>query len=148
MTATAHALVGAAIATAVPNPVIGIPLALASHPLLDMIPHWDEGRGWRKKTKFHFLLEGMLDLSLAFFLSYALFGSHINIYYYFSAVIASLFLDLVQLPYWFLGWKFPPFSWVYKLQSAMNGRTTPVFGIFTQVATVFAVFLALQVFHY
>ncbi len=60
MTATAHAIVGGALAAAFPNPVIGISLSLLSHPLLDMIPHWDEGWGWRKKIKFNFLLSARL----------------------------------------------------------------------------------------
>jgi len=45
MTLTAHALVGAALAASFSNPAIGIPLAVISHPILDMIPHWDFGRG-------------------------------------------------------------------------------------------------------
>ncbi|OGG14811.1 hypothetical protein A2963_04400 [Candidatus Roizmanbacteria bacterium RIFCSPLOWO2_01_FULL_40_13] len=38
---TPHFLTGAAILKLVPNPVIGVPLALASHFLLDMTPHND-----------------------------------------------------------------------------------------------------------
>ena len=38
---TPHFLVGAAIANLVPNPVIGLPLSLASHFVLDVIPHTD-----------------------------------------------------------------------------------------------------------
>ena len=42
MTLTTHAVVGAAIATSMPNhPVIGFTLAFASHFVLDAIPHWD-----------------------------------------------------------------------------------------------------------
>ncbi len=148
MTATAHALVGGAIAYAVPDPLIGVTLAFISHPFLDMIPHWDEGRGWREKSKMHLFLEGALDLSLGLALSYVIFGRNMDPIYYLVAVFAAWFLDLAQIPYWFFHWKFPPFSWIYSLQHHLQGRATPLFGIFTQVATVFAVFLALQVFHY
>ena len=41
MTATAHALVGGALAAAIKDPVLGISLSLLSHPFLDMIPHGD-----------------------------------------------------------------------------------------------------------
>ena len=51
MTATAHVLIGGAIAASVPDPALGITLAALSHPILDMIPHWDFGFGWRKKSK-------------------------------------------------------------------------------------------------
>ena len=51
MTATAHALIGGAIAAGIASQPLGIALALASHPLADLIPHWDFGWGWRKKSK-------------------------------------------------------------------------------------------------
>lgn len=41
MLSTPHLLVGAAIVKVVPNPVLGLPLALISHFVLDSIPHWD-----------------------------------------------------------------------------------------------------------
>ena len=40
---TPHFLTGAAIVKLVPNPVIGLPLALLSHFVLDMMPHNDFG---------------------------------------------------------------------------------------------------------
>lgn len=42
MTLTTHALVGAAVVSLVPqHPVLGICAALASHFVIDAIPHWD-----------------------------------------------------------------------------------------------------------
>ncbi len=38
---TPHFLVGAAILKYIPNPVVGLPLALVSHVVLDLIPHND-----------------------------------------------------------------------------------------------------------
>lgn len=38
---TPHVAVGAAIASKIPNPLISVPLALASHFVLDKIPHWN-----------------------------------------------------------------------------------------------------------
>ncbi len=38
---TPHFLVGAAILKYLPNPYLGLPLALASHVVLDLLPHWD-----------------------------------------------------------------------------------------------------------
>ena len=38
---TPHFLTGAAILKAVPNPLVGLPLAFASHILLDLLPHHD-----------------------------------------------------------------------------------------------------------
>lgn len=41
MLETPHVAVGAAIAIKVGNPALAIPLALASHFVLDIIPHWN-----------------------------------------------------------------------------------------------------------
>ncbi|KKQ92452.1 MAG: hypothetical protein UT58_C0017G0002 [Microgenomates group bacterium GW2011_GWC1_39_7b] len=41
MLETPHVAVGIAIATKFPNPWIAIPLAFASHFLLDKVPHWN-----------------------------------------------------------------------------------------------------------
>lgn len=41
MTATNHALTGAAVAIAFRQPVLALPLALVSHFVCDAIPHWD-----------------------------------------------------------------------------------------------------------
>jgi hypothetical protein len=45
MTAPNHALTGALIGLAVPNMWLGIPLAIASHFLLDTIPHYGVAEG-------------------------------------------------------------------------------------------------------
>src|SRR5262245_29781011 len=41
MLSTPHLLVGAAIVKVIPDPAISLPLAFASHFVLDSIPHWD-----------------------------------------------------------------------------------------------------------
>src|SRR5258708_30495601 len=41
MLETPHVAVGVAIASKIPNPFISIPLAFASHFLLDVTPHWN-----------------------------------------------------------------------------------------------------------
>jgi|SRR5579884_538413 len=145
MTATAHALVGGAIAASVPDPTLGITLSVVSHPLLDMVPHWDFGKGWRNKNKFNFLMEGIFDMGLGLALSYALFGRGVNPAYFFGVVLASLFFDLIQVPYWFFKWRFPPFSWVYRSQSAIQGHAKLPWGILNQVIAVVLVVILLRI---
>ena len=41
MLETPHAIVGAVIVSKIPNPIISLPLAFASHFVLDMVPHWN-----------------------------------------------------------------------------------------------------------
>jgi hypothetical protein len=67
MLLTPHTFVGIAIATAIPNPMISVPISFGMHFLGDMVPHWDfysnttieqRKNGWRP-------LAVMADLALA-----------------------------------------------------------------------------------
>ncbi len=152
MTATAHALVGGAIAASVPIPALGVTLAAASHPLLDMIPHWDFAIGWRKKNKFKLFAEASLDLIVGVTLTYLLFFKFeifgpVDLWYLLACIFFSLIWDFAQVPYWLLKWNFPPFSTFYKIQHEIQGKAKFPLGIFTQVGTVFGILIALSFFH-
>lgn len=77
MMATSHALSGAAIAIAVKEPMLALPLAFVSHFALDILPHigFDEfGGHLKKKVLFHRILK--LDaLLLALFMAYLILNS-------------------------------------------------------------------------
>jgi hypothetical protein len=146
MTATAHCLVAGSLAASIHNPLLGITLSTISHPLLDTVPHWDVGWGWREKSKVRLFIEGFMDLSVGVITAYILFGQNVNPWYFFACLLGSVSWDLAEVPYWFLKWKFPPFGWIYKFQSGIQGKAqTIVGGIATQVATV-AIFAV--VFHF
>lgn len=70
MTATNHALTGAAIGLAVGNPWIALPTALASHFVCDMIPHFGMGDSFiTTKTFRNFLIvDALLCLALVILL--------------------------------------------------------------------------------
>ena len=147
MTATAPALVGGAIAASTKIDLIGVTLSFISHPLLDMIPHWDFGIGWRKKNRLTFLAESGFDLILGIVLSYFLFGRSVEPFYFLACIFASEFWDLMMMPYLLWGWK-KPFSTVYSIQSKMQANTKTAFaGILTQVGTVAGLVLAIRILH-
>lgn len=144
MTATAHALVGGAIAASVSNPALGLTLSAASHPLLDLVPHWDFGWGWKQKSKLKLLAESVFDLTFGFVLSYLLFGQSTSFWYLTACIFVSEVWDMAEAPYWFLNWRFPPFSWIYNIQSRMQGRAKNIYiGLLTQVASVVVIILTL-----
>ncbi len=147
MTATTHALVGGAIAASVPNPVIGISLAAISHPILDSIPHWDFGLGWRKKNKILLFFQALADLVFGILVTFLFFGKTTNNLYLFLAILISESWDILQAPYWLFGWKFPPFSYFYHIQHAINRKAKLPWGILTQAVTVTGVVLALRIIH-
>lgn len=68
MTATNHSLTGAVIALSIANPAIALPAALASHFVLDSMPHFDFGKesGVTKKSRlFRWLLLADMTVALA-----------------------------------------------------------------------------------
>ena len=141
MTATAHGIAGGAIASLIPDPVIGLSLATISHPLLDLVPHWDLGRDWQKQGKFMLAVKSLADLGVGYLAAYLLFyNSSIPIWYFFAAITLSTGWDVATGPYLLFKWWFPPFSWLYKFQSSIQSDTkTPFWGILTQI--IFIVFL-------
>lgn len=147
MTATAHALIGGAIAASVPNPALGISLAAISHPIVDMIPHWDFGWGWQKKSKSLLFFQGSIDLIFGVVLTFFLFGQTTNNLYLFLAIFISESWDLLQAPYWLFNWKFFPFSTFYNFQHEINGKIKLPWGILTQAATVTGLIFALRIIH-
>lgn len=76
MLSIAHGPTGAFLASKIPNPLISIPLIIASHFLEDRVPHWDVGTGLTNKTKSKresFLQELLIDLPLSFLIVFLLF---------------------------------------------------------------------------
>lgn len=143
MTATTHALVGGAIAASIPNPSIGLTLAALSHPVLDMIPHWDFGLGWKKKSKAMLFLQSSFDLILGVVLTFLIFGRTVDRSYLISAIFLSEVWDILQMPYLLFGWDFFLFKAFYNFGHDTNGRAKLPWGILTQAATVGAL-LALR----
>lgn len=135
MTATAHAVIGTVIAAKISNPYAAIPLAVASHIVADMIPHWDVGTNARKKTKKRLVLESVADVLISFALSYWLINRFFpitDLYYAFIMVIAAQGLDWLMSPYYFLGIK--QFKWAYNIGKATNTEIDKPWGIIYQVA--------------
>ena len=140
MTATAHALIGASIAASISNPLLGIPLAIASHFLLDFIPHWDAGTNHRKKSQVRLMAEATLDVLLGFALVFLIFRNLVDMRYLFTMVIAAQLPDWLEAPSFMFGIKVPPFSWMDWLGHKIQSRVQLPWGLITQIVVV-ALFL-------
>lgn len=96
MTATNHMLTGAIIGTLVPNPV-AIPLALASHFVLDSLPHF----GAKDQTNLSFKLIILTDGVLcAILLATLLMQQPANLLWTVLAAVAAASPDIMWLPHW------------------------------------------------
>lgn len=136
MTATGHAIVGVVIAAKIANPYIAIPLAIGSHVICDLFPHWDVGTHFEKKSTATIFEEGILDVVISMIttlLMLLFIFPTTNFFYAVLMVFMAQLLDWGWAPYSFLGWKFPPFSWLYRFSFLINVRLDKPWGIINQV---------------
>lgn len=139
MTSTAHSLVAIAIAAKITNPELAIPLAFTSNFLLDMVPHWDFGFGWRQKNKTKLFWEAALDVSLSYFLTgiiYFKFLSHLNPIFLLACVFASQLPDWLEVPYLLFNWKSEPFYFFYRIQHHIHRKLDLPWGLVSQIVVV------------
>lgn len=145
MTATAHALVGGIVAAAtVQNPILGITICAVSHPFLDMIPHWDFGLDWKKKSKALLFFQSAGDLIFGVFITFLLFGSATDNLYLLLCILVSESWDILMMPYLLFNWKFFPFSFFYRFGHETNRGASLPWGIITQLATIGGFVLAFR----
>lgn len=148
MLETPHAVVGAAIATAIPNPVIALPLAFASHFALDMVPHWNphlntELKKYGKITKTSrkiVYFDSFLALSLGGAIAYMALPSAAHATTVLLGAFVGVLPDVVEIPFYFFTSKNKYIeSWI-KFQKSIQSDTTPLPGLATQVIAVIASF--------
>ena len=156
MTLTAHAIVGASVASLMPShPVLGFATGFASHFLLDAIPHWDYRLASVKEDSsnpmnndiffninFIFdLFKMSLDAILGIFIALFLFGfSNLNpASAIFWGAIGALAPDALQFVY--LKWKHEPIVSIHqfhilRVHSKKSFNDSPILGIFLQIVVI------------
>lgn len=146
-----HALLGAAIATSIPNPYVSLPLALASHFITDYVPHWNPHINTELKSQGKISTQSRLiilvDSGLALMLGTLIAAQSLPNLSRFIVIMAACFLavapDVMEIPYYFLGMQNIP--WIKKLiefQRSHQWNVKPIWGIITQILIViFCIFL-------
>ena len=137
MLETPHVALGIAIAVAVPSPLISIPLAFASHFVLDMTPHWNphlntETKKYGYLTNKTLLIIG-LDLACAAVLTAFVSKGNINIL---LASFASILPDVVEGPYFLLGWKNEFVKKWISFQKSIQSDANIYWGLLTQILVI------------
>lgn len=155
MTATAHALVAAAIARSVPHPVAAPVLSVISHFVMDCIPHWDFGTNWRKRSKWATGAIAVIDTVFGMALAFFVFRSQASEWVLATSIVASLLPDWLEAP-WYIFFATPEkptpshhagiiertlYS-IYRVENTLHTKAQWPFGAITQVVTV-AFFLAI-----
>ncbi len=134
MLETPHVALGAAIAVAIPNPLISIPLAFASHFLLDMTPHWNPHLNTEMKKHGHLTQQTLfiigLDLACAVLLTIFIARSDVNIY---LAAFAAILPDIAEGPYFLFGWRNKYLDPILRFQKSIQANANIFWGLLTQV---------------
>ncbi len=147
-----HTLVGALIATKIPSPIISLPLAFASHFLVDRIPHWNPSlyseykKFGRPTAKSTVVIVLDVILSLAAGLTIALQAlPDIN---KFLVIIFACFLavlpDVIEAPFFYFGCKWPVLMRLINFQVKIQGKAKLPWGLLTQILTIIIVLLVFQ----
>lgn len=138
MTATAHALIGVAIAAVVRDPLIAIPVALLSHVPCDLMPHWDAGTHFEKKTGGQLFGEGFIDVIISYIAAVVVlifFFPEVSIFYGLVIAFSAQFLDWITAPYYMFHIHIQPFTAMFRFQKKINYRMDKPWGVLTQAST-------------
>ena len=146
MLETPHVAIGAVIATKIPNPFIAIPLAFASHFLLEGVPHWNphivsETKKYGMPTKKSIVIIA-IDVSVALvmgsLIAWQAMPNKGHAMTIMAASFASVLPDLIEAPYFFLKMRTKFLKDWLTFQKSLQVDTTPFWGFLTQALTIAA----------
>lgn len=152
MLETPHVFIGAVIASKIPNPFIAIPLAFASHFVMEMIPHWNPhlnsetekfGKPTRRSTAIT-AIDSTLALVSGSFIAYQALPNVGQAILILACSFAAVLPDVMEGPYFFLKMRT---IWIKKwiaFQKSLQNDTTWYWGLATQLITIAAVIFWLR----
>jgi hypothetical protein len=152
MLETPHVFIGAAIAAKIPNPFIAIPLAFASHFVMEMVPHWNPhlnsetekyGQPTRRSTVIT-AIDSTLALASGSFMAYQALPNVGHAVLILACSFAAVLPDVMEGPYFFLRLRT---TWIKKwiaFQKSIQSDTTAFWGLLTQAITILAVIFWLR----
>lgn len=141
MFVTVHVASGAAISTLIPNPIVAVPVAFASHFVIDAIPHWQDvlkGEIFTRRTKIVSSIDVALAVSVVLIM--LLTTSHDYLLY---GIVAGTIIETDVVVYPFCekrGWKKPWPKLISKLHGVVQNETRSLWGLLPQAA-IFALSL-------
>ncbi|MBI4153617.1 hypothetical protein HY503_01295 [Candidatus Woesebacteria bacterium] len=135
---------GAAIATKVVHPALAIPLAFASHFILEKVPHWNPhlntetekfGAPTRKST-YIVIADVAASLALGGFIASRALPDWGHTASILAACFASVLPDVLEGPYFFFNMRSEIIKRWINFQKSIQVDTSIVPGLLTQVITV------------
>lgn len=144
MTATTHALVGAAIIHRFPH-LGGLFLAFLSHFPLDYLPHWDVVDTQPQRAWTIEFWATAIDVFLGLALVWFFLGGTTPPLILLAGVFSAQLPDWLSAPYFFFKLKIPFSRWVRKVQVEHHHKLDLPFGLLIQIAAVLLTFFLLGI---
>ena len=146
MLSIAHIATGSYIAANISNPLLYVPLVLASHYLEDAIPHWDCGTGLgdNSKTKTTAILQELFELGLSIIFIFVITknldpSKTLDIY---IASCISLVPDFLEAPANFLNWNPKVLKVLNDFHDKFHTDVTEIkMGLTLQLVLIFLVYV-------
>jgi hypothetical protein len=146
MLETPHVAVGALIATKIPNPLLAIPLAFASHFVIEMIPHWNphifsETKKYGMPTKKSIdiiAVDVVLALITGSWIAWQAMPNMAHAATIMAASLASVLPDLIEAPYFFLKMRNKFLKVWLDFHKSLQADTNVFWGLLTQALTIAA----------
>ncbi|KKU31645.1 MAG: hypothetical protein UX44_C0004G0009 [candidate division WWE3 bacterium GW2011_GWA1_46_21] len=145
MLLTPHTLVGVAIATAVPNPYISVPLSFVLHFVGDTVPHWDffsnsekhqRIQGWRPLAVMADLIVGVaVGLTFTLYALWVAGNSNLALNIFLCGV-ASVLPDALEGPYIYMENEPKLLSYITWLQKRIQFQAPLPWGVISQAIVV------------
>jgi hypothetical protein len=145
MLSISHAATGAFIAAKVQNPLLYVPLVLASHYAEDFVLHWDVGTGLSNGSRkpYHAFMLELIDLALAAGIVWLMYKTATPMIQVDAGVgaLIGLLPDFIEAPRNFLHWNPWFLRPLNKFHHALHHSTPNMaLGLAPQVILLLALF--------
>ncbi|MDO8452206.1 MAG: hypothetical protein Q7S79_00480 [bacterium] len=141
-----HTIVGAAIATKIGNPALALPIALLSHFVLDLTPHWNphlnkeikEFGRITKRTTAIIVGDVVLSLISGFYLASLALPDTKKFIIILLCCFLAVLPDVAEGPHFFFGQRWRPVKKLVEFQSKMQFNVPLIPGLLSQALVIIA----------
>ena len=144
MLETPHVALGIAIAVKTGNPWVALPLSLASHFLLDRVPHWNphfytetQKFGKPKKISTYIAIaDEVVAIALTLFMAYKFMPDINKSLLILTCSLLSVLPDQIKVPYFFCNRRLGIIKKWVDFERGIQVEVKPLWGILTQILVV------------
>ncbi|OGY27522.1 MAG: hypothetical protein A3F33_00990 [Candidatus Woykebacteria bacterium RIFCSPHIGHO2_12_FULL_43_10] len=132
MLSTPHLLVGATVGSLSANPLLAFLAGIASHFIMDLIPHWE----WKPSNPMYVFL-AFFDFFFGAALLFVLTINSSDPFLVWAGAMGGVFPDILQAPYYLLHRKVKVLEPLRSFHGSIQRYKVPIYaGVLTQIVTL------------